>query len=491
MNAFDLGVATIKKWRERPDLMVIDLFGIMPDSWQAKVLKNFWKALKICMTAAKGPGKTTVLAWIAWNFLLTRPKCKIAVTSISRDNLMDGFWAEMAKWYAKSPLLQREFEMTKTRIVNRKDPENWFISARTWDKAADKTKQSNTLAGLHADFILFIIDEAGGVPASVMATAEAALSTGIECKIVIAGNPTHLSGPLWDAANDKSGRFPANPRGWDYHEVTGDPDDPDRAPRISIEWALEMIKKYSVMSPWVMVNVFGKFPPSSMDALLGPGQMRDAMARVHHSGLWLHSQSRLGGDIAFGGADRTVIFPRRGIQAFEPKILRVPKDSPTMAFDIAGHFGTMFKLHEAEIAFVDDGGGFGGGVLSALYMANYRAQGVNFQSEAQDPNQFANRRAEMYFRAAEWVKAGGALPYIEELIAEGSETNYFRDKQGRMQMEPKELVTARLGRSPDLWDAFVLTHAIEDAPAAAARNKNRRARSVENTWDPMDILKKT
>ena len=35
------------------------------------------------MKACKGPGKTAVLAWLAWNFLLTRAHPKIAVTSIT------------------------------------------------------------------------------------------------------------------------------------------------------------------------------------------------------------------------------------------------------------------------------------------------------------------------------------------------------------------------------------------------------------------------
>ena len=39
-----------------------------------------------------------VLAWLAWNFLLTRREPKIAATSITATNLADNLWAEMAKW---------------------------------------------------------------------------------------------------------------------------------------------------------------------------------------------------------------------------------------------------------------------------------------------------------------------------------------------------------------------------------------------------------
>ena len=73
------------------------------------------------------------------------------------------------------------------------------MSARTWSKSADTQQQADTLAGLHADYLLFLLDESGGIPESVMATAEAGLASGVETKLVQAGNPTSISGPLYRA----------------------------------------------------------------------------------------------------------------------------------------------------------------------------------------------------------------------------------------------------------------------------------------------------
>ena len=66
---------------------------------------------------------------------------------------------------------------------------------RQWSQSADKTQQANTLAGRHADYILFLLDESGGIPDAVMVTAEAALSSCVEGHIVQAGNPTTLTRP--------------------------------------------------------------------------------------------------------------------------------------------------------------------------------------------------------------------------------------------------------------------------------------------------------
>ena len=68
--------------------------------------------------------------------------------------------------------------------VNRRRPETWWMSARTWAKTADKARLGQTLAGLHSDYILFILDESGGIPDAVMASAEAALSSCVEGHIV-------------------------------------------------------------------------------------------------------------------------------------------------------------------------------------------------------------------------------------------------------------------------------------------------------------------
>jgi hypothetical protein len=119
-----LMVQRLKKWKADPVSFVRDVFKVEPDVWQADVLRAFPVHNRLAMQASKGVGKSTILAWTAWNFLLTRPYPKIAATSISYDNLQDGLWSEMAKWHQKSDLLKQTFTWTKTRIFKTTHPEN-------------------------------------------------------------------------------------------------------------------------------------------------------------------------------------------------------------------------------------------------------------------------------------------------------------------------------------------------------------------------------
>src|ERR1017187_5775454 len=112
----------IARWREHPAGMVRDLFHVEPDIWQAEALESFPSSPRMALKACKGPGKSAVLAWIGWNFMLTRPFPAIGATSISGDNLKANLWTELARWHEKSPLLKAMFEITRTEIFSKEHP---------------------------------------------------------------------------------------------------------------------------------------------------------------------------------------------------------------------------------------------------------------------------------------------------------------------------------------------------------------------------------
>lgn len=460
----------IAHWRAHPAAMVEELFGVKPDAWQIEFLEAFPHHQRLGMQACKGPGKTTVLAWIGWNYLLTRPHPKIAATSISGANLADNLWTEMAKWQMRSPLLLDQFVWTKTRIFAKQAPETWFMSARAFSQSADANSQANTLAGFHADYVLFLVDESGSMPRAVMVTAEAALAGTVEAHVVQAGNPTSLEGALHHAAT-------AARRLWYITEITADPDDPMRTPRVAVEYAKEQIEQYGRENPWVIVNIFGRFPPSSLNALIGPDDVTAAMRRYYREMDIGNAPRVMGIDVARFGDDASVIFRRQGIQSWP--ILKYRNIDSTQG---AGTTARQWDDWGADAAFIDNTGGFGSGWIDQLQQLGKAPVPVGFANEAHNKSRYYNKRAEMYFEACDWIKRGGALPNSPELLAALTQTTYTF-KGDRFLLEDKDQVKIKLGYSPDDADAFVLTFA-----EPVTMSKARPARRIEPVYEPFRDL---
>jgi phage terminase large subunit len=479
-----LAVRALYRWKygqEGAINFVRDNFKVEPDAWQKKVLRLYMVNRRLAMKACKGPGKTCVLAWIAWHFLTCYEHSKIAAISITRDNLSDGLWAEMAKWQNKSPFLQSQFEWTKTSIFHKRFEATWFMSARSWSKSSSAEQQGMALAGLHDRYIMFILDESGGIPDAVMATAEAVLANDLgdgESRAVLiqAGNPTQLSGPLYRACTSERHL-------WAVVEITSDPANPERTPRVSAQWAQEQIDKYGKDNPWVLVNVFGKFPPSSLNTLIGADEVVEAMNREI-----TEDQSRicrkLGIDVARFGDDSTVLFPRQGLIAYMPEQMRNARGN-----DVAAR-AMIYKMKwDQDGTYIDDTGGYGGSVIDSLIQSNYTPTAVNASGKAPDPR-YKNNRSYQWFKMIEWIKKGGALPNVPELVAELSRPTYTFIN-GKFQLQPKEQIKTELGRSPDYADALAETFYDEDFPRYTQLEKEmgvgQSRNRVRTDFDPLKM----
>lgn len=465
----------LRLWREKPHIFVREVFGATPDGWQDQVLEAFPHQPRIAMKACKGPGKTCLLSWICWNFLLTRPHPRIAATAISGENLRDNLWTEMATWLNKSPLLQHAFEWQAERIVCRESPETWWMSARRWSKSANAEQQGNTLAGLHAPYVMIVLDESGGIPDAVMANAEGIGSSATEWHIVQAGNPTHLEGPLYRACTSERNL-------WYVVEITSDPDNPQRTSRVSAQWAREQIQKYGADHPWVLVNVFGKFPPASFNALIGPDEVNAVLGRHISEGQYAHAAKVIGVDVGRFGDDPSIIFPRQGLACFKPIELRNANSTHG-----AGTVATMWNKFpnggQADGCFVDASGGWASGWVDALHLMGRRPIEVQFAGKPNDPKYY-NKRAEIWFEMCEAIKGGMCLPNVPEIVAELT-TPTYTFKGDKMLIEEKDQVKLRLGRSPNYADALATTfaqpvHVQQNVPAWMRREPSR----VQTEYDP-------
>lgn len=443
--------ATIHRWRQDPLSFVREVFKIEPDRWQEKALRTLaaGRVNRLCMRACAGPGKTAVLAWIGWWFMMCfaekgqHPK-GIAV-GITEDNLKQNLWPEFAKWQQRSPLLEAAFAWQAERIYARDHPETWFLAARSFAKSADALTQGSTLSGLHSRYPFILLDESGNMSPAIGRAAEQAMG-GCETGLIVqAGNTTSLQGLLYDSSV-------RNASSWTTISITADPDDPDRTPRVATEWAADQIKRYGRDNPWVMSYILGQFPPGDSNALLSLIDVETAMGRIIKPESLRGSPRILGLDVA-RFKDRTVLIARQGRGMFKPLIMR---SADTM--EIAGRVAKAYREWNAHAVMIDDTGGYGSGVVDQLTRAGMRVFPINFASKA-DSEQYLNKRSEMWFELAEWIKTGGALPDVAEFKQELTEPTYYF-QNSKFRMEEKDQIIKRLGFSPDIADAAALTFAV-------------------------------
>ena len=478
----------LREWRKSPLKFVRDNFFTgqyaggpdgklaAPDDWQVDVLEAAPAVRRGALKASKGVGKSTLLVWLGWWFLATRLHPKVVCTSISEDNLRDGMWSEFSLWQKRSPFLQKAFTWNAERITSVEHPQTWWASARTWPKTADKNRQADTLAGVHADNILFLLDESGGIPDAVMATAEAGLANaekegGREAMIWQAGNPTQTDGPLYRACERERAL-------WFVKEISGDPNDPKRAPRVSREWALEQISKYGADNPWVLVNVFGRFPPSQSNKLIGLEEATEASRRTLQLAEYISEPKVLGVDCARFGDDRTAFAPRQGKALFQLQTFR-----NLDAMEVVGQASLAITKFQPDMVFVDEGG-LGAGIVDSLKQLGQPVIGINSAS-ASTKKECHNKRAEMWWLAAEWLRRGGCIPNDSELIAELCGPTYRFTPANKVLLESKDDMKKRGLPSPDKADAVTLTFA---APviARATRELLQAQNGPRPNYNPLE-----
>jgi phage terminase large subunit len=466
----------IREWRTDPLKFVTEVFHATPDPWQADVLEFLGKPgrKRIAMKACAGPGKTAVLAWAGWHrlacFAAPNEHPKGAAVSITSDNLRDNLWAELARWQNESPFLLQAFEWQKQRIIARDHPETWFLAAKGWSKSADTETIGRTLSGQHARYPFYLIDESGDIPPNMLKSAEQGLTSCEDGLIITAGNTTSQTGMLYEVTT-------RNREHWEVISITADPDDPKRTPRVDADWAREQIQLYGRENPWVMAYILGQFPPGSINALLSIDEVEAAMNRHLRPESYDWAQKRLGVDVARFGDDRTVIFPRQGLVAWQPIVMRHARGS-SVSVDIASRVMAKKLEWGAELEFFDDTVGWAHGAVDVMRAAGLSPYAIQFDKTANDPRYY-NMRAEMWMKMADWIKAGGCIPNIPELITELTSPTYTF-QSGKFLLESKDQIKKRLGKSPDLADALALTFSIPDTPGGMAdRLPRKQQRSTE------------
>jgi hypothetical protein len=465
--AFEWGKGELVKFKDGPDQWQIDVLTDMGDRLQAGEIDTM-EAVQIAIASGHGIGKSALVSWVILWAISTFEDTKGVVTANTENQLKTKTWAEVAKWY-RLCITRHWFELTATALFS-KDPDHektWRIDMVPWSE-----RNTEAFAGLHnqGKRILLVFDEASAIHDLIWEVSEGAL-TDADTEIIWCcfGNPTQNTGRFRECF----GKFKHR---WLTRQIDS------RTVKITNKAKIqEWVDDYGEDSDFVRVRVRGVFPRTSSNALIGPEEVEEAMKRVYRIEQFEFAAVVFGLDVARQGDDSSVLARRQGKIAHPLKQMRIPD---TML--VAGQVGIQMDEHDPDATFVDATGGYGVGVVDALRMTNRDCIEVYFSGKPNDPRYF-NKRAEMYFEMAKWVKEGGSLPDDEELKDELCAITYtFQGDKFRI--ADKDDIKDILGRSPDKADALALTFAHPVGKRSMRQQLGARTAN-SGEYDPLSLIR--
>jgi phage terminase large subunit len=424
--------------KNRPLLFVTDVLGATPEPWQVEALEAVGRHDRVSIRSGHGVGKTTLQAWLVLWFLLTRKNCKVPVAANSQDQLRDTIWPEIAKWHRQLPqALKAMIDVQAERVVVVQDPEAAFAVRRTASK-----DNPEALQGFHAEHLLFLIDEASGIPDVVFEVGMGALST-TGAKVLMAGNPTRTSGFFYDTHHSLRNR---------WHTMHVSCLDVPRA-----QGHIDDIRaKYGDNSNAWRVRVLGEFPTADDETVIPLELVMSAVGRdvsaLSYYPVW-------GVDIARFGDDRTALAKRQANHLLEPiKHWSGIDLMATVGRIKAEYEETHYDMRPREILI--DAIGLGAGVYDRCKELGLPVRSINVGEAASARENCQRLRDELWFKGREWFQDRScSIPQDDALIAELTSPIYGFTSTGKMVVESKADMKKRGMRSPDLADAFLLTFA--------------------------------
>ena len=184
----------------------------------------------------------------------------------------------------------------------------------------------------------------------------------------------------------------------------------------------------------------------------------------------------LGIDPAAGGDNSAMVVKSANLQ----EIVFNQKLQNTM--DLVGIAMEKYRDYHCDYIVVDKTG-IGQGVFDRLKDAGYPIRGVSF-GEKSEEDMFQNLKAEWHWRERKWLLSGGRL--VQDSNWQEFATIKYKNKDGKIIIQPKEDLFREGIASPNCVDAAVLTMVITDTAIKTA--KVVKARGGRGFYDAMDDI---
>jgi phage terminase large subunit len=441
-----------------PIEFMVDTLGFHPWSLQSEIARMVWANRYTSVASCHGIGKSTLAGALALTFLHLHENSIVLSTAPTGRQVEHVLWRNIRSLHrkAKRPLLGQKPLTLRYDIA-----EEWYgMGFKPSDQETDPTQ------GFHAEHVLVIIDEAAGVPATLIDGFHAAMTTE-GSRFLMIGNPTSTSGAFYDSHHSKSADYATLNISWE--------DTPNfKAGKtiikglITQQWVSDTIKKYGFEAPYTRSRVFAEWVDPD-DVLIPLAQIEAAKNRGWDDILGMGDEPKHGGlDVARDGTDKSVLSLRAG-----PYVVGQFEVPGKESYETAGSTLDILGREQPDTTEIKvDVIGLGAGVYDVLSRivsdrstwSHLTVTPVNFSKKPNDPESYNNCRSEAYGVIAERFRLGQIAGQIHDQ-AQADLTGIkgkFDGKHTQRVIEPKENFRDRNGHSPDHGDSLVL--AFYDPP---------------------------
>lgn len=446
----------LSRWMESPRQWADDCLRVSLPAYQAEVLDALPKHKRVALRGPHGLGKSFLGAFLVNWFSTTRNlaglEWKIITTASAWRHLEVYLWPEIHKWAGRI-----DFEaLGMAPFKPRTELLDLRLKLSHGAATAVASNQPERIEGAHADELLYLLDEAKIVPPETWDSIEGAFSgAGTDTNARAYAFAMSTPGPPAGRFYDIHRRAPGFEDWWVRHVTLSEA---IASGRISREWAEQRARQWGVDSAIYHNRVLGEFHASDEDSVVPLAWIELAIERWHEwdragrpdagGPLWV------GVDVGRGG-DESVMAHRDGPVV----VIAANRRTDTMS-QVAAVQGATGRA-------IVDVIGLGAGVFDRLREVGarplaYVGSGKTGVRDRSGKFGFTNVRSAAYWSVRELLDPAYdptlALP-PDDLMISDLTTPTWRVTTGlppKIQVEVKDEVVKRLGRSPDRGDAVAM-----------------------------------
>lgn len=428
--------------------------------YQATAMGALPTSRRVSVRSPHGVGKSAMMALSVLWFALTRDGLtdwKIGITASAWRQLTHFLLPEIHKWSGRlkwGRIGRPRFTGNELLVQNLKLSTGEAFPLTSTDPAH--------IEGLHASEILYIFDESKSIPDGIWDAAEGAFSTGSTCWLACS-TPGSMQGRFFDIQSRKAGFE-------DWHVLHVTKAQAIAAGRMNKAWAEARKRQWGEESAVYQNRVEGNFAANDAIGVIPLPWVELANERWE---AWKDAGfpgylTELGVDVGEGQAasDQSTIahcYDHIKIRQVEA----MAKGNPhTATMALVAHLGQVMDKSRGAIAIVDSIG-VGVGVVHRLAELNtpvipFNAGRGTLLTDMAGLNRFRNWRAAGWWLVREMLDPANnfqvCLPPDDLLTGDLTAPQYRVISDGVIEIEAKESIRRRIGRSTDYADAVV--HAL-------------------------------